>query len=83
MNKSVLFSGLLNCRIHKKAEFKLISFDCDKQPVCHGGAHVSAELSYRDGAQRYHNRTRTIIILNNITKKLTNFSSTEILKLSL
>ncbi|KAG8278221.1 Tripartite motif-containing protein 45 [Homalodisca vitripennis] len=44
--------GLLNCRIHKKAEFTLSTFDCEKQPVCHGGTQVIAELQYRDAAQR-------------------------------
>ncbi|XP_054284640.1 tripartite motif-containing protein 45-like [Macrosteles quadrilineatus] len=44
--------GLLNCRIHKKAEFTLSTFDCEKQPICHGGTRVAAELRYRDAAQR-------------------------------
>ncbi|XP_014259345.1 tripartite motif-containing protein 45 isoform X2 [Cimex lectularius] len=44
--------GLLRCRQHKKATFKLLTKDNDNKPLCHGGEKIISTLQYKDEMQR-------------------------------
>ncbi|CAH0381052.1 unnamed protein product [Bemisia tabaci] len=44
--------GFTRCRQHKLCKLVLVSRDSDKQPICHGGAVVTAKLKYADATGR-------------------------------
>lgn len=44
--------GLLNLRVHKKAELILISKDGDNRQMCHGGLSINIDLRYKDSSAR-------------------------------
>lgn len=37
-------------RVHRRAELRMISKDCDDRPLCHGGITLLVEAKYKDGA---------------------------------
>uniref|UniRef100_A0A336KEH2 CSON008495 protein n=1 Tax=Culicoides sonorensis TaxID=179676 RepID=A0A336KEH2_CULSO len=47
-----IISGLLNLRIHKKAELILVSKDNNDRQMCHGGLTLIVELKYKDSSSR-------------------------------
>jgi len=44
--------GLLNLRVHRKAELQVLAKDIDERPLCHGGLSLHVELKYRDSSGR-------------------------------
>lgn len=48
----IVLLGLLNLRIHKKAELILISKDNNDRQMCHGGLTIVVEIKYKDTSSR-------------------------------
>lgn len=44
--------GLMNLRVHRKAELILISKDGDDRQMCHGGLTINIDLRYKDSSGR-------------------------------
>ncbi|CRK87500.1 CLUMA_CG001301, isoform A, partial [Clunio marinus] len=43
-----VISGLMNLRVHKKAELILLTRDVEERAMCHGSANVEVKATYRD-----------------------------------
>jgi tripartite motif-containing protein 45 len=44
--------GLMNLRVHRKAELVLLSKDKEDRQMCHGGLVLSVDLKCKDGVAR-------------------------------
>lgn len=49
---TVAADGLMQLRIHRKAEVVMTARDAEDKPLCHGGLQVDVLVRYRDASQR-------------------------------
>ena len=50
---TLLYDGLYNLRVHKKAELVLLTKDNDDRQMCHGGLKIECSLRYKDSSMRH------------------------------